>query len=67
MRSRAGAQAEVLATVEQRIRRRDLADVAAAAMAEACEAASVAHDDFDYVATTGDGDAIEQRTGHFYR
>jgi benzoyl-CoA reductase subunit D len=64
--SRAGERAEVLATVEQRIRRRDLAAVAAAAMAEACEAAGVAPDAFDYLATTGDGDSIEQRTGHFY-
>jgi len=66
VRSRAGEQAEVLATVEQRLRRRELAAVAAAALAEACEAAGVSADAFDYLATTGDGDAIEHRTGHFY-
>jgi benzoyl-CoA reductase subunit D len=61
-----GEGAEVLATVEQRIRRRDLAAVAAAALAEACEASGVEPGAFDYLATTGDGDSIEQRTGHFY-
>ncbi len=64
--SRAGEDAVVRATVEQRIRRRDPAEVTAAALAEACAAAGVAADGFDYVATTGDADAIERRTGHFY-
>ena len=66
VRSRAGADAEVLASSEQRIRRRDMAEVARAALAEACAAAEVAPEALDYLATTGDADAITQRTGHFY-
>ncbi len=65
-RSRAGADAELLATATQRIRRRHVHDVAAAAFAEACAHAGVKPDAFDYIASTGDGDAVHFRTGHFY-
>jgi benzoyl-CoA reductase subunit D len=65
-RSRAGEQGELLATIEQRIRRRDLAEVARAAFHEACRAAEVGAGELDYVATTGDADGVEERTGHFY-
>ena len=33
---------------------------------EACAAAGADPESFHYVASTGDGDAVEQRTGHFY-
>jgi benzoyl-CoA reductase subunit D len=65
-RSQSGAHGEVLATSVQRIRRRNLHDVAQAAYAEACAAAGVTPKDFDYVASTGDADAVDFATGHFY-
>jgi len=65
-RSRAGDEAELLASSTQRIRRRHIHDVAEAAFAEACARAEVDPKDFDYIASTGDGDAVHFRTGHFY-
>jgi benzoyl-CoA reductase subunit D len=66
MRSRAGEGGEILATASQRIRRRAVDEVARAAFAEACAEAGVVPDDLAYVASTGDGDAVAFRTGHFY-
>jgi len=66
MKSRAGKDAEVLATSIQRIRRRNVRDVVRSAFAEACENAGVAEGDFDYITSTGDGDATDFHTGHFY-
>jgi len=66
VRSRAGGDAEVLATSVQRIRRRDVREVVRAAFADACAAAGAAAEDFDYVASTGDADAVDFGTGHFY-
>jgi benzoyl-CoA reductase subunit D len=66
VRSQGGEGAEVLATAEQRIRRRDVAEVARAAFAEACAATGLRAAELDYIATTGDADAIEHKTGHFY-
>ncbi|HEX9735956.1 MAG TPA: benzoyl-CoA reductase subunit D [Thermoanaerobaculia bacterium] len=64
--SRAGDGVEVLAAETQRIRRRNVRDVVAAVFAGACEQAGVAASDFDYVTSTGDGDAADFHTGHFY-
>lgn len=66
VRSRAGDAPELLTTTIQRIRRRDVRDVVTAAFAEACATAKVAAAAFDYVASTGDGDAVAFATGHFY-
>jgi len=66
VRSRAGDEPELLATAVQRIRRRNVHDVVDAAFAEACALAKVAIPDFDYIASTGDGDAVSFATGHFY-
>ncbi|MBK7584662.1 MAG: benzoyl-CoA reductase subunit D [Myxococcales bacterium] len=66
LRSRAGSDGTLLAQVVQRIRRRKVADVVSAAFEEACGAAGVKAKDFDYIASTGDGDAVTFRTGHFY-
>lgn len=66
LRSRAGKDAKLLAQSVQRIRRRKVADVVTAGFEEACAAAGVKPKDFDYVASTGDGDAVSFRTGHFY-
>lgn len=65
VRSRAGDDATVLGTSIQRIRRRELREVIEAAIAEATRG-RIASADFDYVATTGEADAVEFRTGHFY-
>ncbi len=65
-RSNAGAGAEILASSVQRLRRRKLLDVVDSAFNEACETAGVKRDAFDYIATTGDGDGVTYRTGHFY-
>jgi benzoyl-CoA reductase subunit D len=66
MRSRASQDAELLATATQKIRRRMIDEVVSVAFDEACARAKVSRRDFDYVATTGDADAIEFATGHFY-
>ncbi len=66
MRSRAGSDAALIAESVQRIRRRNVADVVSASFEEACAAAGVGPEDFDYIASTGDGDAVGFRTGHFY-
>jgi benzoyl-CoA reductase subunit D len=66
VRSRAGDDPELLTTVVQRIRRRDVRDVVTAAFAEACATANVPATGFDYIASTGDGDAVGCATGHFY-
>jgi benzoyl-CoA reductase subunit D len=66
MESRAGEDGVLLGTGVQRIRRRDLGEVVGATFAEACTAAGVDARELDYVATTGDADAVEFRTGHFY-
>jgi benzoyl-CoA reductase subunit D len=65
-KSRAGKQAQILARAVQRIRRRDVADVVRATFDQALAEAGVRQGDLDYVATTGDADAIDFRTGHFY-
>jgi benzoyl-CoA reductase subunit A len=61
-----GAAGKVLTTVMQRIRRRAVTEVARAAFREACEQAGVTPSQLRYVASTGDGDGVPFRTGHFY-
>jgi benzoyl-CoA reductase subunit D len=41
-------------------------DVVQAAFDEACATAGVDPEDLDYTASTGDGDAVDFKTGHFY-
>jgi len=66
MLSRAGTGGELLGAATQRIRRRNVHDVVADTFARACEEAGVAPRQLDYVASTGDGEAVAVRTGHFY-
>lgn len=66
VRSRAGAEGSVLGMASQRIRRRSVGEVVNATFDEACRAADVKLADFDYVASTGDADAVTFATGHFY-
>lgn len=61
-----GSGPEVLAKASQRIRRRIVVDVVQTTFDEACAAAKVARSDLEYIASTGDGDAVAFRTGHFY-
>ena len=57
---------EVLGSRTERIRRRNVHEVVRRIFADACDEARVKSDEFDYVASTGDGDAVPFRTGHFY-
>lgn len=66
MRSRAGAEGELIGSTTQRIRRRNVYEVVRLAFAEACAASGIAPASLDYIASTGDGDSVEFRTGHFY-
>ncbi len=61
-----GGKETVLAGREDRILRRNPVAVAADAYQAALNAAGLAQDQVDYVATTGEGDLIEFRRGHFY-
>ncbi len=56
----------VLAGRSERIRRRDASAVAADTFALCLAAAGLRHEDLAYVATTGEGEMIPFRTGHFY-
>ncbi len=64
--SDAGNGGKILGTSVQRIRRRNVAEVARVAFDEACAKANLKEGDFTYVATTGDGEPVDFRTGHFY-
>ncbi len=66
VRSEAGQGGEVLALLVQRIRRRAVQEVVESAIVEACVAANVHADGFHYIASTGDGETVQARTGHFY-
>jgi benzoyl-CoA reductase subunit D len=61
-----GNEGEIVTTVVQRIRKRAVVEVSRAAFREACEHAGVKPEDLRYVASTGDGDGVPFRTGHFY-
>ena len=64
--SRAGADPAVLAVRAERIRRRELRKVIADCYAATLEAAAVAPGDVAYAASTGEGELVEFRRGHFY-
>ena len=49
-----------------RIRQRDPMELAREAFEHTLEDANLAEDELDYVATTGEGEAIPFHTGHFY-
>ena len=61
-----GQQARLLAGVTERIRRRDPLAVVESTFATALSEAATARDDLEYIATTGEGEAVPFRTGHFY-
>ncbi len=57
---------EWLAKCSLRIRQRDPMQLAREAFDQALEDAGLKEEDIDYVATTGEGEAIPFHTGHFY-
>ena len=57
---------ELLATYFERIRRRNLDEVVEQCFQAGLHAVGAERDDLDYIATTGEGDRIPWRTGHFY-
>jgi benzoyl-CoA reductase subunit D len=63
---RGGAGARVLHAASERIRRRDPGELARALFEDALAAAGLLAADLAYVATTGEGERIPFRTGHFY-
>jgi len=61
-----GGGAVLLTGRAERIRRRDTAAVVELAFADALAEAGLQRGDLDYVATTGEGENVPFRTGHFY-
>ncbi len=57
---------ELLGQRLERLRRRDPIEIARREHAELLAQAGVRPDELEYVATTGEGERIEFRTGHFY-
>jgi len=61
-----GDARRILATQRERLRKRDVPAVVEESWSRALETAGVAPGDVAYVATTGEGDLVRFRTGHFY-
>jgi len=59
-------EARLLVDGVERIRRRDPVKVSEALFKRVLGEAGLTRDDLDYVATTGEGELISFRTGHFY-
>jgi benzoyl-CoA reductase subunit D len=57
---------QILGLEGDRIRRRNVHEITRRIFDTACRNAGVRSDAFDYVASTGDGDVVPFRTGHFY-
>jgi benzoyl-CoA reductase subunit D len=66
VRTADNASAEVLALRADRIRRRDLRKVIDESYPTALEEAGVEPDEVAYVASTGEGELVDFRRGHFY-
>jgi len=56
----------LLGSYVERLRRRDPGEVAAETFERALQEAGLRRDQLDYVATTGEGELVPFRTGHFY-
>ena len=64
---RAGTEPpQLLAYATERIRRRDPKTVVQEVWAAALEGAGLRTDQIDYIASTGEGELVDFRTGHFY-
>ena len=62
----AGRPSRMLAGRTERIRRRDPKDVAKAIFTDLLREQGLRRAELAYVATTGEGEIVEDRTGHFY-
>ena len=61
-----GDRAEICAAQTERIRRRDLRLVIGECYERAIEECGASKDDLRYIATTGEGELVEFRRGHFF-
>jgi benzoyl-CoA reductase subunit D len=61
-----GPKPEILARRHERLRHRDVREVARVTYEEVLSSAGIGAGDVAYVATTGEGEMVEFRTGHFY-
>ncbi len=59
-------EARLLGTAHERVRRRDAVDVATGLFETALSEAGLGRGDLGYIATTGEGEIVAFRTGHFY-
>lgn len=66
MEDRAGDGATMLAGHTERIRRRDPLSLVDEVFEQAVKESGVSRSDLAYVATTGEGEMVQFRTGHFY-
>ena len=66
LQDRGPAGATLSARVVERLRRRDPLQVVDGALQQALQTAGLGRGQIDYVATTGEGEKVEDRTGHFY-
>ncbi|MCL5405982.1 MAG: benzoyl-CoA reductase subunit D [Deltaproteobacteria bacterium] len=57
---------EILTRVVERIRKRDPRKVVGIALAKAFASAGLNRQDIDYLASTGEGEMVEDKDGHFY-
>jgi benzoyl-CoA reductase subunit D len=61
-----GVPPNVLVGRRERVRRRDPAEVATSVFHACLQETGLRRDELDYVATTGEGEMVDFRTGHFY-
>ena len=61
-----GDNGRLIATDVNKIRKRDIKAVVKGAYKQVLENNNVSHDDISYVATTGEGEMVDFRRGHFY-
>ncbi|MCP4500185.1 MAG: benzoyl-CoA reductase subunit D [Deltaproteobacteria bacterium] len=66
MSSNAGSEGEILYHTHERIRRRNIYELVERMLEDACKQVDMEPEQFEYIASTGDGDTVPFRTGHFY-
>lgn len=66
MRDEGAGGARLCAQIVERLRRRDALQVVDSALEQALRQADLKRADVGYIATTGEGEKVECRTGHFY-
>jgi benzoyl-CoA reductase subunit D len=66
LRDRGSEGAELVGHATERLRRRDPLDVVDSTLDAALALAGLRRDELEYIATTGEGEKVECRTGHFY-